>query len=98
MFLENILHDRHHALIFALSLAGFPVSPGVISGATCPECAAQCIDGKLVFESTDDGVKIVYVFWLKMAKAFFKISRSLSVRRKSFSSCATRASSSTNHN
>ncbi len=75
MFLENISNDRHHALIFALSLAGFSISPGIVRRATCSEGLTQCRDGKLVFEFADGGIKIVYVFWLKMAKAFFTMAR-----------------------
>ena len=46
----------------------------------------------VLLQMSDHGIHLLYVFWLKMAKAFFKMSRSCSTRRSSFSSSCTRAS------
>jgi len=59
--------------------------PGVIGGATCVQGFAQQGHWKTFLKLVDDHVDFVYILGLKMAKALFKMSRSRSTRRSSFS-------------
>jgi len=85
VFPEDAPNQGHQAVVFAPPRAEFVLPPGVIGGATCVEGFAQQGHWKTFLKLIDDHVEFVYILWLKIANAFFKMSRSRSTRRISFS-------------
>ena len=85
VFPEDAPNRGHQAVVFTPPRAEFVLPPGVIGGATRVEGFAQQGHRKTFLKLVDDHVDFVYILWLKMAKAFFKMSRSRSTRRSSFS-------------
>ena len=87
VFPEDGSNHWSQTVVFALPVAALVLSPGVVRRATYVKRFAQQRHRVLfLVELVDDHVDFVYVLWLKMAKAFFKTSRSRSTRRSSCSS------------
>src|SRR5262249_26723089 len=90
---EDLPHQGPQPSVFLLPGAGRTAGVGVIAGATDAADLAHGHHGNaFVFQARDHGVDLRQVAWLKMAKAFFRMSRSRSVRRSCSSSGRTRAS------
>src|SRR5258707_450797 len=84
--------DQGHEFSVLLFACGFVFGqPGVVTGPADLQRGAGGSQRKsLERELFDEGIRFGYTCRLKMANAFFKMSRSRSTRRSSSSSCATR--------
>src|SRR5215471_17707690 len=90
---EAGLHEGVVIAVLRAAQAGTGVRLGVVAGAADAQRLAHHRHGEAgLFQLSDHGVDLPHVGWLKMAKAFFKMSRSRSVRRSCSSSCRTRIS------
>src|SRR4029077_15373588 len=93
VFPEDLPHQGPQPGVLSFPGAGLAPGVGVVAGAADAQGLAHRRHREaFVAQLGDHGVDLLQVAWLKMAKAFFRMSRSRSVRRSSSSSCRTRAS------
>jgi hypothetical protein len=94
VFPEDLSNQRLQFFVLSgtVTLASSP--PGIITRAVNVQHFAQPGCGKAFFllQTSNHRKHLRYVFWLKMAKAFFSMSPSCSTRRNSLSSSCTRVS------
>src|SRR5262249_8214325 len=90
---EDLADQGPQPGVFLFPRPGLAAGVGVVAGAADAQGLAHGRHGEaFVLQARDHGVDLLQVAWLKMAKAFFRMSRSRSARRSCSSSCRTRAS------
>src|SRR5579864_446395 len=90
---EDLLHQRTQPGVLLFTEADTALNLGIVAGATDAEGLTHQGRGEaFLHQLRYHGIDLLQVAWLKMAKAFFRMSRSRSVRRSCSSSWRTRAS------
>ena len=93
MLPEDVANERHEFPVplfpcgFRMQLPGVITSPADFQGVAHRNQRKGALKGELF----NEGISLAQAFRLKMANAFFKMSRSRSTRRSSSSSWATRS-------
>src|SRR5437899_13055438 len=81
MLPEDLLHQRPQPGIFLFAESKTALGMGVVTSTTDSQGLAHDSHGEaILFQMRDYGIDLFQVPWLKMAKAFFRMSRSRSVR------------------